>query len=166
MPGQSKGAGDQAQIASKQRISQGKGHEPSCCAFQGGTSPVSNNFLLGLYGEHILPATLYSYTQVLRALELYTTPDSPLVPDAMPRGVWTRLRARLSSLDASSTMIEVTPAFATHFIDMYVDKHTGKHMTGEKVRILLLSLPFLLRDLIAPEVCDHKHDFCLIMICV
>ena len=35
MPGQSKGAGDQAQIASKQRISQGKGHEPSCCASQG-----------------------------------------------------------------------------------------------------------------------------------
>jgi hypothetical protein len=30
VPGQSKGAGDQAQIASKQRISQGKGHEPSC----------------------------------------------------------------------------------------------------------------------------------------
>ena len=125
-----------------------------------------HQFLLGLYGEHILPATLYSYTQVLRAPELYSTPDSPLVPDAMLRGVWTRLRARLCSLDASSTMIEVTPAYATHFIDMYVDKHTGKHMTGDRVRILLLSLPFLLRDLIAPEVCDHKHDFCLIMICV
>ena len=118
-----------------------------------------HQFLIGLYGEHILPATLYSCTQVLRAPELYTTPDSPLVTDAMLRGVWTRLRDRLSSLDASSTMVEVTPAYATHFIDMYVDKHTGKHMTGERVRILLLSLPFLLRDLIAPEVCDHKHAF-------
>lgn len=49
-------------------------------------------------------------------------------------------------------MVEVTTAYATHFIDMYVDKHTGKHMTGDRVRILLLTLPFLLRDLIAPEV--------------
>ena len=118
-----------------------------------------HQFLLGLYGEHILPATLYAYTQVLRAAELYNSPDSPLVTDAMLRSVWTRLRDRLSSLDSSSTMVEVTPAYATHFIDMYVDKHTGKHMTGDRVRILLLSLPFLLRDLIAPEVCDHKHDF-------
>ena len=120
-----------------------------------------HQFLLGLYGEHIVPATLYAYTQVLRAAELYNSPDSPLVTDAMLRSVWTRLRDRLSSLDSSSTMVEVTPAYATHFIDMYVDKHTGKHMTGDRVRILLLSLPFLLRDLIAPEVCDHKHDFCV-----
>ena len=125
-----------------------------------------HQFLLGLYGEHILPATLYSYTQVLRAQELYTTPDSPVVSDAMLRRVWTRLRDRLSSLDSSSTMVEVTPAYASHFIDMYVDKHTGKHMTGDRVRILLLSLPFLLRDLIAPEVCNHKHDFCVSMICI
>ena len=85
-----------------------------------------HQFLLGLYGEHILPATLYAYTQVLRAAELYNSPDSLLVADAMLRSVWTRLRDRLSSLDSSSTMVEVTPAYATHFIDMYVDKHTGK----------------------------------------
>ena len=50
-------------------------------------------------------------------------------------------------------MVEVTPAYETHFIDMYVDKHTGKHLTGDRVRILLLTLPFLPQDLIAPEVC-------------
>ena len=49
-------------------------------------------------------------------------------------------------------MVEVTTAYASHFIDMYVDKHTGKHLTGDRMRILLLTLPFLLRDLIAPEV--------------
>jgi len=42
--------------------------------------------------------------------------------------------------------------YATHFCDMYVDKQKGKHLSGERVRILLLALPFLLRDLIAPEV--------------
>jgi hypothetical protein len=119
-----------------------------------------HQFLLGLYGEYILPATLHAYTQVLRDPALFKTPDSPLVTEAMLRAVWTRLRNRLSSLDASSTMVEVTPAYATHFIDMYVDKHTGKHMTGDRIRILLLSLPFLLRDLIAPEVSTRVHYLC------
>ena len=111
-----------------------------------------HQFLIGLYGEYIIPASLHSYTQVLRHPALYHGKDRPVVTDHRLRGVWTRLRDRLSSLDSSSTMIEVTPAYATHFIDMYVDKHTGKHMTGDRVRILLLTLPFLLRDLIAPEV--------------
>jgi len=111
-----------------------------------------HQFLIGLYGEYILPASLHMYNQVLRAPELYKSPDRPLVSDAMLRGVWTRLRDRLSSLDSSSCMVEVTTAYASHFIDMYVDKHTGKHLTGDRMRILLLTLPFLLRDLIAPEV--------------
>ena len=78
--------------------------------------------------------------------------DGDLVTDQMLRAVWARLRDRLCSLDSPSSMVEVTTAYATHFTDMYVDKHTGKHMTGDRVRILLLTLPFLLRDLIAPEV--------------
>ena len=60
-----------------------------------------HQFLLGLYGEYILPATLYAYTQVLRDPALpvsrYNTPDSPVVTEAMLRGVWTRLRDHLSS---------------------------------------------------------------------
>lgn len=120
---------------------------PSAC-----TREELHQFLIGLFGEYVLPSSLYLYTQVLRAPELYLSPDSPLVSEAMLRRIWTRLRDRLSSLDSSSSMVEVSTAYATHFIDMYVDKHTGKHMTGDRVRILLLSLPFLLRDLIAPEV--------------
>jgi hypothetical protein len=49
-------------------------------------------------------------------------------------------------------MVEVTVDYAAHVYEMYVEKHKGKHLTGERVRILLLTLPFLLRDLIAPEV--------------
>lgn len=111
-----------------------------------------HQFLIGLYGEYVLPSSLHMYMQVLRAPELYYSPDSPVITEAMIRRVWTRLRDRLSSLDSSASMVQVTTAYATHFIDMYVDKHAGKHMTGDRVRILLLTLPFLLRDLIAPEV--------------
>jgi len=124
-----------------------------------------HQFLIGVYGEYILPSSVYRFNQVLRAPELYLSPTRPLVSDQMLRGVWTRLRDRLSSLDSDSSILHVTPAYAAHFIDMYVDKHTGKHLTGDRIRVLLLTLPFLLRDLIAPEVerdcytcslCIHK----------
>lgn len=111
-----------------------------------------HQFLIGLYGEYVIPASLHKYTQVLRHSALYLSPTNPLVKDAMMRNIWARLRDRLKALDSSTSMVEVSTAYATHFMDMYIDKHTGKHMTGERVRILLLSLPFLLRDLIAPEV--------------
>jgi hypothetical protein len=75
-----------------------------------------------------------------------------LVSNEMLAGVWARLRDRLSSVDSSDSMVHVTQDYAAHFYDMYIDKHTGKHLTGDRVRILLLLLPFLLRDLIAPEV--------------
>ena len=75
-----------------------------------------------------------------------------LVSNEMMAGVWARLRDRLSALDSSSSMVEVTVDYAAHFYDMYIEKHKGKHLSGERVRILLLTLPFLLRDLIAPEV--------------
>ena len=66
--------------------------------------------------------------------------------------VWARLRDRLASVDSSSYMVQVTQDYAAHFYDMYINKHDGKHLTGDRVRILLLTLPFVLRDLIAPEV--------------
>ena len=124
-------------------------HLPSCCPRE-----KLHQFLIGWYGEYVLPASLYKYLQVLRAKELCTSPDKPLVPDAMFRGVFGRLRDRLTSLDSSSSMVKVAAAYATHVMDMYVDKHTGKHMTSDRVRILLLTLPSVLRDLIEPEMRD------------
>ncbi len=46
---------------------------------------------------------------------------------------------------------------------MYINKHDGKHMNGNRMKILLLNLPFLLQDLVAPEVIfyivpDVIHD--------
>ena len=87
-----------------------------------------HQFLIGVFREYDIPSCLHSYMQVLRDPALYRGPGRPVVSDAMLRGVWTRLRDRLSSLDSSSTMVEVISADATLFIDMYVDKHTGKHI--------------------------------------
>ena len=116
-----------------------------------------HQFLIGLYGEYIIPSAFHLITLVLRKPEfILSTSDKGvnkyLVPNAMLEGVWTRLRDRLSSLDSSTSLLEVTSEYAAHFYDMYVEGHTGKHLTGDRIRILLLNLPFLFRDLIAPEV--------------
>lgn len=51
-----------------------------------------HQFLIGLYGQYVLPSSLHMYTQVLHAPELYKSPYSQLVSDAMLRRVWTRIR--------------------------------------------------------------------------
>ncbi len=58
----------------------------------------------------------------------------------------------MASVDSSTSSIEITNDYAAQFYDMYINNHDGKHMTGDRMKILLLNLPFLLRDLIAPEV--------------
>ena len=75
-----------------------------------------------------------------------------IISKKMLRGVCKRLQDRLASVDSSTSTIEITDDYAAHFYDMYINKHDGKHMTGDRMKILLLNLPFLLRDLVAPEV--------------
>ncbi len=89
-------------------------HPPAVCPRE-----ELHQFLLCLYGEYVLLSSFaHVHTQVLCAPELYKSPDCQLVSDAMLRRIWTRLRDRLSSLGSFSSMVEVTTAYATHFIDM------------------------------------------------
>jgi hypothetical protein len=55
-------------------------------------------------------------------------------------------------VDSSTSTIEITNDYAAHFYDMYINNHEGKHVTGDRMKILFLNLPFLLRDLVAPKV--------------
>jgi hypothetical protein len=116
-----------------------------------------HQFLVGLYGGYIVPSAFHLITSVLRKPKFILSCSDKgvtkyLVSNEMLERVWIRLRDRLSSLDSSTLLLEVTSEYAAHFYDMYVDGHTGKHLTGDRIRILLLNLPFLFRDLIAPEV--------------
>jgi hypothetical protein len=116
-----------------------------------------HQFLIGVYGDYVIPATVYEYERVLRDPALITSKPGArittyVISSERLAAVWARLRDRLSSVDASSSMVQVTEDYASHFYDMYINKHEGKHLTGDRVRILLLTLPFVLRDLIEPEV--------------
>ena len=122
-----------------------------------------HHFLVGLYGEYIVPSAFHLITSVLRKPEFILSCSDKgvnkyLVSNEMLETVWIRSRDRLSSLDSSTLLLEVTSEYAAHFYDMYVEGHTGKHLTGDRIRILLLNLPFLFRDLIAPEVMCSTCD--------
>ena len=74
------------------------------------------------------------------------------MPEEMLEGVMIRLRDRFSCITSMSSMLQVSPEFASHFHSMYTEDDSIKHLTGDRVRVLMLNLPFLLRDLIKPEV--------------
>jgi len=66
--------------------------------------------------------------------------------------VWMKLRNnRLASIKSDTSMIEVSSDYASHFYDMYFQKHDGKHLTGDRMKIQMLNIPFVMRDLIAEE---------------
>ena len=116
-----------------------------------------HQFLIGLYGDHLLPATMYEIEKALRGPGTIRGYDKNgaamyIISKKMLKQVWKRLRDCLASLDSSTSTIEITDDYAAHFYDMYIRQHDGKHMTGDRMKILLLNLLFLLRDLIEPEV--------------
>ena len=115
-----------------------------------------HQLLIGLYGEHLLPATMYEIEKVLRSPDTISGYDKNgaamyVISKTRLKDVYARLRNRLSSVDSSTSTIEISTDYAAHFYDMYIKKHDGKHMTGHHMKILMLNLPFLLRDLIEPE---------------
>ena len=114
---------------------------------------------LGLFGDHIVPAVLYRYTQVLRRSDLLNSKGKPLVTTARLEAVWKRLADRLSTVVADTSMITMSTAYAAHFHDIYIDGKENAKMTGDRMKMLMLTLPFLVRDLIAPEVTVHTSSY-------
>ena len=130
-----------------------------CDTLQAAQKEELHQMLIGFYGEHVIPATFYEVKETLRRpdLVLSRTRDGAVsryaVSDDMIKGVFARLRDRLTSESCGSSdlMIQVSPEYGSHFLAMYLEPEV-KHLTGDRVKVLMLSLPFLLRDLIKPEV--------------
>ena len=110
------------------------------------------NRYLGLFGGHIVPAILYSYTQELRRQDLVDAKGKPLIKNARLKEVWSRLANRMATVVADTSMVTISPQYATHFYDMYINGKDNAKLTGDRMKILMLSLPFMVRDLIASEV--------------
>jgi hypothetical protein len=116
-----------------------------------------HQLLIGLYRKHLMPATMYEIGKTLHNLNTIRGSDKNgapiyIISKQRLKTVFSRLRNRLSSLDSSTSTIEVLTEYASHFYDMYIRQHDGKHMTGDRMKIPMLNLPLLMRDLIRPEV--------------
>jgi hypothetical protein len=46
----------------------------------------------------------------------------------------------------------ISADYAAHFLEVYVKKTDNAKFTGDRIKFLMLNLPFLVRDLIKPEV--------------
>ena len=105
------------------------------------------NRYLGLFGDHIVPAILYHYTQELRRQDLVDAKGKPLLKNARLKTVWSHLANRMATV-----VVTISPQYATHFYEMYINGKENAILTGDRMKILMLSLPFMVCDLIAPEV--------------
>ena len=76
----------------------------------------------------------------------------PLVTKARLETVWTRLANRLSTVVADTSMITISPEYAGHFYDLYIHGRENAKLTDDCMKLLMLTLPFMVRDLIAPEL--------------
>jgi hypothetical protein len=63
-------------------------------------------------------------------------------------------------------MLTLTPEYAAHFHDIYVKKKENATYTGDRMKMLMLTLPFMVRDLIAPEVILSVHNQCSLSLSV
>jgi hypothetical protein len=85
---------------------------------------------------------------------------SPLHRWKAVEAVWKRLSDQFASVVADTSTITLTTAYAAHFHDIYIDSKENAKMTGDRVKTLMLTLPFMVRDLIAPEV--HSSLYILV----
>jgi hypothetical protein len=90
-----------------------------------------HQLLIGLYGEHLLHATMYEIEKALRnpnTIRGFDKNGAPIyiISKQRLKTVFSRLRNRLSSLDSSTSTIEVSTEYASHFYDMYIRQHDGK----------------------------------------
>ena len=62
--------------------------------------------------------------------------------------MWKLLSGCFSTVVADTLMITLSPEYAAHFHDIYIDGKEGAKMTGDRMKMLMLTLPFMVRDLI------------------
>ncbi len=109
-----------------------------------------HQLFLGLYGEHIFPAIVHRHTQLcssqiwLRWIRAVT-----LLSNEVVARVFKCLADRLQGVESDTSMINITPEYAAHFLEVYVEKTEGAKFTGDRVRFLMLSLPLAVRDLLS-----------------
>ena len=61
-------------------------------------------------------------------------------------------------------MITLSTDYSVHFHDLFIEGKENAKMSGDRMKMLMLSLPFMVRDLITPEVLQYVYV--LVYICM
>ncbi len=110
---------------------------------------------------------LYCYTQVLLREDLVNTQGKPLpgLKIARLEAVWKRLADCLATLVADTSMITLSPEYAAHFHNISINGKECAKMTGDGMKMLMLTLPVMVCDFIAPKV-NRVHVCTLYIHCL
>jgi hypothetical protein len=74
------------------------------------------------------------------------------VTTARIKAVWKRLADRFATVVEDTSMITLSTAYSAHFHSIYIDSKENAKMTGDQMKMPMLTLPFIVSDLISPEV--------------
>ena len=96
----------------------------------GGVEPVHYWPLLRL--RHSLHPLQTPHKMLCRPDLVLSKPGSQITTYLVGWYMWARLRDRLSSVDSSSSMVQITEQYAARFYDVYIDKRTRKLLTGDR----------------------------------
>ncbi len=99
------------------------------------------------FRDQFVHAVLYSYAQLLWREDLVNTKGKPLVTVACLKAVWKRLADSFATVVTDTSMITLSPEYAAHFHNIYIE---CAKMTGHSMQMLMLTLLFMVCDLIAP----------------
>ncbi len=77
-----------------------------------------------------------------------------MLPENKLSKMFRRMRTRLSSIRAEESMITPTAEMAAHVHAKHVGKDTSRKLTGDRTKMLMLSFPFICRDLAHNEVSE------------
>lgn len=110
---------------------------------------------IGLGGQHLIKAAIHTIDVTLRN-DAYvrgkTNDGRPkhLISRPMLEAVWTRLMRRLTHFSSDVAGFQLTPKYAAHFRHVFIE---GKStFTAGRIEMLFMVLPFVLRDIIDPEI--------------
>jgi hypothetical protein len=96
------------------------------------------------------------YTQILQRPDLLKNTSNgktkPFFSEKDISNVFIRLSKRLEYLRSEEALITVTSKFTASIMDLYVKNNNKVRLTGDRMKMLALVLPFALRDLLYQEV--------------
>ena len=78
--------------------------------------------------------------------------SKPLLNDVRMNAILDRLRTRLASVRANECTFTISSDLAAHVLSILLDKDSSRTLTGDRTKLVLLVLPFLIRDLAYEEV--------------